>query len=225
MNIRIKICGITNLDDARVAAEAGADYLGFIFYPPSPRGIESVSLAREIVDTLRGDWGEAAPKMVGVFVNESVWSISQKMYDARLDLAQLSGDESPQVVAEMQGRAYKAIQPQRLEYGLEDLADYAPHGPHAPHPAILVDAYHPTLRGGTGALAPVEVVTPLLDAHPRVMLAGGLTPDNIADVITTLRPFGVDVASGVEADKGRKDPTKVLAFIQRARLAAQSIPE
>ncbi|MFP4320897.1 MAG: phosphoribosylanthranilate isomerase [Anaerolineales bacterium] len=225
MSIRIKICGLTNLNDARVAAEVGADYLGFIFYDPSPRAVPSVQVVREIVDTLRNDMGAVAPKMVGVFVNESVWSISQKMHDARLDLAQLSGDESPQVVAEMRGRAYKAIQPERLEYGLQDLADYAPQGPSAPHPAILVDAYHSALRGGTGEQLPAEIAARLIDAEPRLMLAGGLNPDNIFDTVSLLRPYAVDVASGVEAEKGRKDHDKVRMFIQAARLAAQSITE
>jgi phosphoribosylanthranilate isomerase len=223
MDIRIKICGITNLDDARVAVKAGADYLGFILYPPSPRSI-TVQNARLITDALREEFGEAVPYFVGVFVNESVSSIENNLSLGGLNLAQLSGDESPQVLSALNGRGYKAIRPQKLMYAQEDVRDYAPLGSKAPqHPAILVDAYHPDLQGGTGELADMDIVQQIHNLNPRMMLAGGLTPDNIGDIVRKIQPFGVDVASGVEASKGIKDHAKVYDFINNARSAAQEV--
>jgi phosphoribosylanthranilate isomerase len=223
MNIRVKICGITNLADARIALEAGADYLGFILYPNSPRHI-SIQDVRQITDALRAEYGDRVPFFVGVFVNESVAAIENKLGQGGLNLAQLSGDESPQVLAALNGRGYKAIRPQKLIYVQEDIRDYAPLGAKAEyHPAILVDTYHPDLHGGTGQLADLNLVAQIRALADRMMLAGGLTPDNIAEIVRTVRPFGVDVASGVEASKGIKDHGKVREFISNARMAAQEI--
>jgi phosphoribosylanthranilate isomerase len=153
-----------------------------------------------------------------------VAAIENKLAQGGLNLAQLSGDESPQVLAALNGWAYKAIRPQKLIYAQEDVRDYAPLGPQADyHPAILVDTYHPNLQGGTGHLADLTLVSQIRALTPRMMLAGGLTPDNIAEIVQTVQPFGVDVASGVEASKGIKDHDKVRHFISHARMAAQEI--
>lgn len=221
--MKIKICGITNLADARIALEAGADYLGFIFYAPSPRSI-TVTNACRITEALRADYNDAVPYFVGVFVNETVSAVEEKLDEAGLDFAQLSGDESPQMLQALHYRAYKAIQPRSLAEALEDVKLYAPLGLHsAEHPAILVDAYHPNLRGGTGELADPELVGKIRDFAPRMMLAGGLTPENIGAVVRTVQPFAIDVASGVEASKGKKDHAKVREFITTARLAAAEV--
>ena len=223
MSIRIKICGITNLRDAEAAVEAGADYLGFILYPPSPRATTAEN-ARRITDGLKIRYGDDCPFFVGVFVNESVAAITQKMASARLDLAQLSGDESSHVFTELRGRAYKAIQPRSTVEALDDVQFYAPLGPPQDyHPAILVDGFRDNLRGGTGLLADPEIVTQVRSKSPRMMLAGGLNPENIAERIQTIRPFAVDVASGVEAEHGIKNHDKVRVFIQNARAAAQEV--
>jgi phosphoribosylanthranilate isomerase len=219
--MKIKICGITNLDDALLAAEYGADYLGFIFYPPSPRFINE-HIARPISDYLRDHFGEQRPHLVGVFVNETAAGIDTKMSQAALDLAQLSGSESVEVLKAIRFPAYKAIQPQALLHAQEDIAYYTPYGPeNEAHPNILIDAYHPNLHGGTGELADTALVQQIQALAPRMMLAGGLTPENVGGQIRAIRPFGVDVASGVEASKGQKDPQKVIQFIQEARAAAQ----
>jgi phosphoribosylanthranilate isomerase len=145
---------------------------------------------------------------------------------ARLDLAQLSGDESAHVLTELQRRAYKAIQPRTVDEAIEDVQFFAPLGPPQDyHPEILVDGYHPDLRGGTGLLADPEIAQQVRAYSPRMMLAGGLNPDNIAEKIRIIQPFAVDVASGVEAEKGIKDHDKVRAFIQNARAAAEEIEQ
>lgn len=219
--MRIKICGITNLDDARVAVEAGADYLGFILYDKSPRYV-AVSTVRDIGEALRDEYGRQMPYLVGVFVNESLNSVQEKMQKGHLNLAQFSGDESPQMVAVFNGRAYKAIQPPSLRAAEEDIRDYAQFGPSdEQHPSILVDSYDPHLRGGTGKLGETELLSEILRLNPRMMLAGGLNPDNIALMVRLMKPFGVDVSSGVEAEKGRKDHQKVRDFIANARQAAE----
>lgn len=219
--MKIKICGITNLEDALLAAEHGADYLGFIFYPPSPRYINE-HIARQISDQIRAQFGEQRPHMVGVFVNESASGVETKMTHAALDLVQLSGSESAQVLKEMRYPVYKAIQPQTFAHAQEDIAYYTPFGPaDEQHPNILIDAYHPNLHGGTGQLADAQLVLQIKALAPRMMLAGGLTPENVGDQVRHIQPFGVDVASGVEADKGKKDPQKVIDFIRETRAAAE----
>jgi phosphoribosylanthranilate isomerase len=223
MSIRIKICGITNLRDAEVAVEAGADYLGFILFPPSPRATTAED-ARRITDALKIRYGDDCPFFVGVFVNETVAAITQKMATARLDLAQLSGDESSHIFTELRGRAYKAIQPQSLYEALDDVQFYAPLGPQQDyHPEILIDGFHATLRGGTGLLADPEIVAQVRAQSPRMMLAGGLNPENIAERVRDIQPFAIDVASGVEAEHGIKDHDKVRAFIDNARAAAEVV--
>jgi len=223
MDVKIKICGITNLDDALLAAESGADFLGFIFYAPSPRYIEP-NAAGEIIQVVRAEFGSSAPAMVGVFVNEPVNYIEDCIARAHLDLSQLSGDESPQLMKELVGRTFKAIQPRNLQEAQDDIRDYAPLGAQdADYPAILIDSYHPDLRGGTGKLVDLDLVGKILHLERRAMLAGGLNPINIADVVQEVRPFGVDVSSGVEASKGKKDPQKVREFIASARAAADEI--
>jgi phosphoribosylanthranilate isomerase len=221
--MRIKICGITNQKDAEAATEAGADYLGFILYPPSPRGTTAED-ARRITDSLKLRYGDECPFFVGVFVNETVASITQKMATARLDLAQLSGDESAHVLTELQQRAYKAIQPRTVDEAIDDVQFFAPLGPpQEHHPEILVDGYHPHLRGGTGEITDPFIAHKAREYSPRMMLAGGLNPENIAEQIRIIQPFAVDVASGVEAEKGIKDHDRLRAFIDNARAAAEEI--
>lgn len=221
--MKIKICGITNLDDARIATEAGADYLGFIMHQPSPRST-TVQDAAQIIQHIRAEFGDHAPLMVGVFVNEAVSAVTLKMAETGFNFAQLSGDESPEALKELFGKAYKAIRPQTLQFAELDVKDYAPFGIKKPeHPAILVDAHDPKLYGGTGQLADLQIVQQITAMEPRMMLAGGLNPDNIAEIVRTVQPFAIDVASGVEAQPGKKDPDKVRAFISAARHAANQL--
>jgi phosphoribosylanthranilate isomerase len=208
----VKICGLTNLEDARVALEAGADLLGFTFYPPSPRAIAPAACA-EIVRALRADVqggvATGAVRLVGLFVNASVAEVEATMTACGLDLAQLHGDEGVAVVSAHRGRAYKAFRGNGQAH-----AEYAEAGPGAP--AFLVDAAVAGKYGGTGQTGDWDGAAALARSWP-LLLAGGLTPENVAGAIGRVRPWGVDVASGVEAGPGKKDHAKVRAFVDRAK--------
>lgn len=216
---RVKICGITTLDDALYAAEAGADMLGLNFYKRSPRYLDPQQ-ATLMCDSLREQLGADCPLLVGVFVNEVVSTISAVSNRVGLDFAQLSGDESDAMLRELRGTAFKAIRPGSLAMALEDVAYYSDHFPSDERaPSLLLDAYHPNLYGGTGHSASDEVALAVREAVPRLMLAGGLRPDNVAERVQAVRPWGVDVASGVEPDNepGIKDRQKVRDFISAAK--------
>jgi phosphoribosylanthranilate isomerase len=203
----VKICGLTNLDDALCAADAGADMLGFIFYAKSPRYV-SPATVQEVVRQARA----RAPRIVtvGVFVNEAPEAIRMTLDACGLDLAQLSGDESPGMLAQLAGRAYKAVRNPGVAQAFLDAAT-----PNPSAPALLLDADHPTLYGGSGVRAD-ESLAAQLAQQCRLLLAGGLKPDNVAEAIRHVRPWGVDVSSGVEATPGHKDHAKVRAFVQAA---------
>ncbi|RMG81586.1 MAG: phosphoribosylanthranilate isomerase [Chloroflexi bacterium] len=216
---KVKICGVMTFDDALQAAEFGADMLGLNFFKRSPRYVDPDD-ARKICDGLRAQLGEQCPVLVGVFVNELVANISTITTKVGLDFAQLSGDESDSMLKELRGIGFKAIQPMNKEMALEDVRYYAPYFPQDERaPSILLDAYHPHLYGGTGEQASVEVALTVKEAVPRMMLAGGLNPDNVAERIQAIHPWGVDVASGVEMpdSPGVKDPARVKRFIEAVR--------
>ena len=216
--MKVKICGITNLEDAQVAVEAGADYLGFIFYPPSKRFVD-INTAKEIVTELRRS--DHCPVLVGVFVNETAVYMAEVLDLVNLDLAQLSGEEVPALIGEVSspiyGRSYKALQPTSLEEAEADAEWFIPPAPHPQAPSLLLDSYHPTLRGGTGETGDWEMSAKLAEKFPGIMLAGGLNADNVAEAVRQVRPYAVDVASGVEASPGKKDHNLVRRFIQNAK--------
>lgn len=220
MTVRVKICGITNLTDAVAAAEAGADYLGFILWHGSKRAVDAASIAA-IAMALRAR-GEA-PVLVGVFVNEAPANVAAVLEQCQLDLAQLSGEEPPADAADraspLYSRAYKALRPASLAEAQAEAEWYTPPELRDGQPALLLDTYHPTLRGGTGETGDWDVAARLVAQVPRLMLAGGLRPENVAAAVQQVRPFAVDVASGVEAAPGRKDEGRVRAFIANARAA------
>ena len=222
----VKICGITNLEDARCAAEAGADFLGFIFYPPSPRYI-APEQAGEITQAIRAGFGAASPRCVGVFVDEPENAVRAIIETAGLDLVQLHGAETPADVAALVPYAFKALRPQTLAEAQAALEQYFPQRIERIQtdnssvqsaesveniPQLLVDAYHPRQKGGAGLVADVEIARWLAD-RCRLLLAGGLTPENVAEAIKQVHPWGVDVSSGVEATKGKKDHAKMKAFV------------
>jgi phosphoribosylanthranilate isomerase len=209
--MKVKICGITSLDDALAAIDAGADLLGFNFYPPSPRYVTPAECAR-IQSAIRNQ--QSAITIVGVFVNEPLLHIAEIMEQCALDFAQLHGDEPPEIIERLEGRAFKAIRPRSLDEARAAASRYAIAG----QPAILLDASHPNLYGGTGQTADWPLAREIAQRHP-ILLAGGLTPDNVADAIRVARPWGVDVASGVESSPGRKDHRKLVRFVQAARNA------
>lgn len=219
---KIKICGLRSVDDALMAARAGADMLGLNFYRGTPRGIDPET-AVEIVRELRQTFAEQCPILVGVFVNAAVSDVRQIAAKVGLDFAQLHGGESARMTASLQGLAFKAIRPASKAAALADLETFAPTFPADERaPSLLVDAFNPALYGGTGETASLDVALALNQAVPRLMLAGGLRPGNVADRISAVRPWGVDVASGVEKDgPGRKDEAKVRAFIDAVRRASR----
>ncbi len=217
MTIRVKICGLTRYDDAHEAAKAGADMLGFNFYKKSPRYI-SPEDAQPICDQLRAELGHDCPVLVGLFVNEVVGLISAITRKVGLNCAQLSGDESDEMLAELRGIGFKAIRPMNEAQALDDTAYYSPYFPTNEHfPSLLLDAYHPQLYGGTGEQASTAVALAVKAQVPRLMLAGGLTAENVAERVSQIQPWGVDVASGVESAPGVKDVAKMWAFIEAAR--------
>lgn len=217
--MHVKICGITTLDDAYRAAELGADLLGLNFYAPSPRYIKPEA-AKALATALRASLGASAPLLVGVFVNAPVSSISIILHTVGLDFAQCSGDESESLVQKLGGRGFKSIQPSTTTKALEEAQYFSPTFPADERaPSLLLDAYHPALRGGTGSSVSVELARAVQSVVPRLMLAGGLTPQNVAERIQEIQPWGVDVASGVEARPGVKDAAKMRDFIQAAKHA------
>ncbi len=216
----VKICGVRTYDDALMAARAGADMLGLNFHKPSPRYIEPADAA-VLCDRLRDELGVLCPVLVGIFANESVGNLTRIVGKVGLDFAQLSGDESDTVLAEMAGKAFKAIRPMNLQMAMDDVGYYGKHFPTDDRvPSLVLDAYHPKLYGGTGEQASTEVALAVKDAVPRLMLAGGLKPANVAERVAAVMPWGVDVASGVESEPGRKDPRKTANFIEAAKNAA-----
>ena len=202
--MKIKICGITDIEDALHAAECGADGLGFVFYDKSPRFV-SPEGARGII--------EALPPFVtpvGLFVNEEPKKVREIAAFCGLGVVQLHGDEVPQECSLPPLRTIKALRV-RGEETLGDLSSW-------PVSALLLDAWVPDAYGGTGRRFDWPSAVGAAREH-RIVLAGGLTPENVAEAVRTVRPYGVDVSSGVESAPGRKDRGKVAAFIRAARSA------
>ena len=198
--VRSKICGITRIEDALIAAEAGADAIGLVFYAKSPRAV-SIQQARDIVAAL-----PAFVTTVGLFVNASREELNDVLAGVALDLLQFHGDESPTECESYQRPYIKAL---RVKPG-DDIAQLA--APYAKARGILLDTYVPGVPGGTGAafdwsLVPSGLLQPLI-------LAGGLSAANVQAAIEQVRPYAVDVSGGVEAGKGIKDAAKIRAFMQ-----------
>lgn len=202
--VRIKICGITNSGDALLAAQLGAHALGFIFYQKSPRYV-TPDKARRII-------GQLPPLVatVGVFVDEDAAAVREIASLAGLDWIQLHGGESPDYCRSLGRRVIKGFRVR----GEEIFAQLTAYQGAAQ--AFLLDAYKPGTPGGTGGTFDWEIGRQVGKCGP-VILAGGLTPENVADAIRTVRPAAVDVASGVEAAPGRKDPEKLKAFIETVK--------
>lgn len=226
--VSVKICGLTNAEDAAIAVQAGADFLGFICYAKSPRFVtpETIrSIIRSVKATAAAERraagtkrGTRVPRFVGVFVNAPVADVRHTMEFCGLDFAQLHGDEPVDDLPAIGGRGYKAIRPGNRERALTDAALFAPlarhHGPH-----LLIDAFGPDAYGGTGQRTDWDLAARLAATTRHLLLAGGLSPENVAAAVRTVRPWGVDVSSGVELAPGRKDHDKVRAFIESAKSA------
>jgi phosphoribosylanthranilate isomerase len=211
--MHIKICGLTNLDDALAAVEAGADYLGFNFYTRSPRYITPEACGRLQAGLARRG---APATTVGVFVNSPTAEVAAVLDGCGLQLAQLHGDERPEHLTLLWGRAFKVLREPAALSGaeLETLSVFSPS-----RPAFLVDALAPNLYGGSGQLADWPAAARIAARYP-IFLAGGLNPDNVAQAVEQVRPWGVDAASGVESAPGKKDHARIAAFVAAAREAA-----
>lgn len=201
--VRSKICGITRVEDALVAAEAGADAIGLVFYDRSPRAV-SVQQARAIIAAL-----PPFVTTVGLFVNASRCEIGEILDAVPLDLLQFHGDETS---AQCEGHGRPYIKALRVRPG-EDIAACCAEYNQAS--GILLDTYVPGVPGGTGEAFDWSLVPANLDKP--VILAGGLTADNVRAAIAQVSPYAVDVSGGVEASKGVKDAEKIRAFIREVR--------
>jgi phosphoribosylanthranilate isomerase len=207
MTVRIKICGITNEEDALAAAQLGADAIGFVF-APSPRQV-TAERAKEIISSL-----PPLTQTVGVFVNEDPDKVASLAQFCGLDLLQLHGDESAAYCSRFGRRVIKALR-LRSQDDLQGLAEFS-----SVVDALLLDTYVPEQYGGTGLTFDWNLAVQARGVG-RVILAGGLNPENVASAIHTVEPYAVDASSGLEREPGLKDHQKMAKFIERVHQAAR----
>ncbi|MGB3364734.1 MAG: phosphoribosylanthranilate isomerase [Thermodesulfobacteriota bacterium] len=196
---KIKICGITNMEDAQAAADYGADALGFIFYKESKRYVDP-QVAKSIISSL-----PPFITTVGVFVNQGMDEISQIKEATGIQVAQLHGDETPEFVSSLPIDVIKVIRV-KDKSDLDKVAQYSAQ-------AILFDTYSDKEYGGTGESFDWEILNNL-SSEKKVILSGGLNPENVLEAVQIVRPYAVDVSSGVEDTPGKKDHTKIKKFIE-----------
>ncbi len=207
MSVRVKICGITSMEDALAVAAAGADALGFVFYRRSPRYVTpetAAAIARQLPPFIT---------TVGLFVDESGGQVESIRRRVGLDTLQFHGNESQNYLSQFPCRVIKAVRMDSPR-AVRRIQEYQVN-------AILVDAFRPGEPGGTGATFDwswLEAVGP----EQRIILAGGLTPENVAEAIRVCRPYAVDCSSGVERVPGVKDPRRVQAFVAAAKGAERA---
>ncbi len=197
--VRVKICGTTSLKDALLSVESGADAVGFIFYKESPRNISQKDV-KEIVAQL-----PPFVESIGVFVNETSDKINRIAEQCRLTAVQLHGEESPAFCRRIKRRVVKAVRVKDAE-SLKGMSDFDVSG-------FLLDAYNEESRGGTGRVFDWNLALRAKKQGP-VIIAGGLNPYNVYTAIHRVKPYGVDVCSGVEKSPGVKDPEKISEFIK-----------
>lgn len=208
LQVRAKICGLTRAEDVRCAVAAGADAIGLVFYAPSPRAV-SIETAQALLAVVT-----PFVQVAGLFVNASVAEIQQVLAQVPLDILQLHGDETPEqcaAIARATGRRWiKALAVKPHINVIELIEPYIAAGAGG----ILLDTWHPQLKGGTGQTFDWTSWPQDLTQSVPLILAGGLTPDNVADAIAQTRPYAVDVSGGVECEKGIKDHQLIQQFMQ-----------
>ena len=202
--VKVKICGITNVEDAVAAVEAGADYLGFIFFPPSPRNVK-LDTVREIFKNL-----PKGVKNVAVTVNAEV-DFLKKLLEEGFDLLQLHGDENPSILKDLPKERVIKVFRVRDSFNEENLKGW--EGIYA----YLLDTYKKGTYGGTGETFNWDIARRLVEKGLKIFLSGGLKPENVARAVEIVKPYAVDVSSGVEAYPGKKDLKKVEEFIKKAK--------
>ena len=200
--VKVKVCGMTSLKDALVAVEGGADAVGFIFYKKSPRSV-TMKTVREIVLEL-----PPFVDTVGVFVDETAEQINKIADYCNLDIIQLHGDESPTFCKKIRRKVIKAFRIKDMQ-SVKKLSSFQVSG-------FLLDTFSENLHGGTGKVFDWNLALPAKKFGP-VIMAGGLTPNNVQQAVRQIRPYGVDVCSGVESEPGIKDHKKVRAFLNNAK--------
>jgi len=200
--VKVKICGITNLEDAMVAAEAGADALGFVFYPESPRFIEP-AMARYIISKL-----PVFITAVGVFVDEKEDMIRRIIRESGIQVLQFHGNESPIICTKFREKVIKTIHV-KDEESISQMKMYHIN-------TFLLDTYHSEKKGGTGKSFNWDIAI-RGKKYGRIILAGGLDPSNVVEAIKKVKPYGVDVSTGVEISPGKKDHTKIKEFIRKVK--------
>lgn len=205
---RVKICGITHIGDAGVAVEAGADMVGLIFYPPSPRYV-TPETARTIVASL-----PSSVLAVGVFVNEDVETVTRVARVSGVQMVQLHGEEPPEICQQLSWPVIKTFR--FTEHMRPDMML------HYDVEAFLIEGFHAEFYGGGGVQADWQRVA-TLHQYGRIILAGGLTPENVREAIRIVCPYAVDVCSGVESSPGRKDRDKVRSFVTQAKCCAPQL--
>lgn len=212
--VKVKICGITNLEDANSAIEAGADMLGFNFYRPSPRFIEPAEV-KKILESLRGEIESRGITTVGVFVNEaSPDAVVDIVDEAGLNAVQLHGAESIEFCATLRqllnGKLLIKVFRVTDKFTPAETVKYDAD-------AIMLDAFHREMPGGTGQVVDWTVARSARELVPRLVLAGGLSPENVAEAIAEVGPFAVDACSSLESTPGRKSEERMKAFVRAAR--------
>jgi len=205
MRVPVKVCGLTSVDDARAAAEAGADAVGLVFWPRSPRAVTAAA-AREIAAAL-----PPFVARVGVFVDASAVEMGRLADEVGLDVLQLHGQEPLAILEGLPRRALKAVQVESEEQLAQALA-WAAAGA-----GLLVDARGGSAPGGTGRTCDWSWARRLRERAPFVALAGGLTPENVGAALASVAPHALDVSSGVESAPGRKDPRRLRDFVAAVR--------
>ena len=201
----IKVCGIKDVATAELAVELGVEMIGLNFYPPSPRYV-SMSLARSITRAVSGK-----ALIVGVFVDEDRARVEEVASSVGLDLLQFHGTESMRTIGALASCSIKAFRVEASDGELPDASSYETCW------GLLFDTGDPQLHGGTGRMWDHGLLARPSRRHPRVFLAGGLNPENVAQVLENVVPFAVDVCSGVESAPGIKDPTLMRRFVEEVR--------